>query len=113
MDPEVRHPGQQAMTHVRKLCEDATDGIGLMTDMPQACTIEIIERTTPDAMDYHENGAGILKPNEMRINGTPVYVSADHPLIVHEIDLRDRDEVKVTLTLFARLVHIGAESTEK
>jgi hypothetical protein len=113
MDPEVRHPGQQAMTHVRKLCEDATDGIGLMTDMPQACTIEIIERTTPDAMDYHEHGEGFLKPNAIRINGMPIHVSADHPIIVHEMDLHAGDVAKVTLTLFARLVHIGAESTEK
>ncbi len=76
-------------------------------ELPDVADIEIIERTT----ETDRSGAGgIVVPNEIRINGKPVMVPAESPIILHEIDLKNLDSVKVTLTLFARVVHIGHET---
>jgi hypothetical protein len=73
---------------------------------PAAAVIEIVERgrTTDDTTQ-----GSVVVPDEVRINGTPLLTSADHPVHVHEIDVTDRDLVCVTLTLFARRVVIAAE----
>ncbi|MFE3279674.1 hypothetical protein [Nocardia sp. NPDC059239] len=56
-----------------------------------------------------EQGFGVVLPNEIQINGTPVLVPSDRPVIVHEIALGDGDLACMTLTLLARRVFIGAE----
>lgn len=76
-----------------------------MTDRAQACVIEIVERTT----DPIESGQPIV-PNEIRINGHPVQAPKDKPVRVHDIEIDGGDVVQVTLTLFARIVHIGEEA---
>ena len=69
---------------------------------PQACTIEIVERTDdPDPL--------VILPNEIRINGTPVLAPDDEPVEVHGISVSSGDIVKVTLTLYAKRVTIAAE----
>lgn len=68
----------------------------------EGALIEIIERTdSPDP--------GFIVPNEIRINGTPLYCPDDEPITVHEMEIESRDVVKVTLTLLAKRVTIGAE----
>lgn len=74
---------------------------------PVACEIEIVERLPGEVHD----DMGIV-PNDVRINGTSVLVSASDPVIVHQMDFADRDVVRVTLTLLARAIHVHAESGE-
>jgi len=71
--------------------------------VPDAAFIEIVEKTDK------EPAYGVIVPDEVRINGIPLLVPADHDIVVHEIDLRAHGAVMVTLTLFARRVVIGAE----
>lgn len=69
---------------------------------PEACTIEIVERTNdPDPL--------VIVPNEIRINGTPVLAPGDEPVEVHGISVSSEDVVKVTLTLYAKRITIAAE----
>lgn len=69
---------------------------------PEACTIEIVERTNdPDPL--------AILPNEIRINGRPVLAPNDEPVEVHGISVSGEDVVKVTLTLYAKRVTIAAE----
>ena len=70
--------------------------------VPEAALIEIIEKTD-------SANPLVIVPNEVRINGIPLLVPADHAITVHEIDLGVRDAVMVTLTLFARRVVMGTE----
>lgn len=63
--------------------------------------IEIIEHGDADS------GVGIVCPSEVRINGVPVMASAQHPVIIHEIDVNNRNAVYVTMTFIARRVRIG------
>jgi hypothetical protein len=68
-----------------------------------APVIEIIEHVgKPSAI-------GVIVPNDVRINGQSLLVSADDPVVVHEISLTNRETVRVTLTLFARRVVISEE----
>lgn len=70
--------------------------------IPDGALIEIIERTNdPDPK--------VILPNEVRINGVPLLAPRDEPVIVHEMSTSAEDVVRVTLTLFARRVVIGAE----
>jgi hypothetical protein len=73
---------------------------------PTGAVIEIIERgrSTTDS-----GGGSVVTPNEVRINGQPLFASADHPVVVHEINSSGDDVVRVTLTLIARRVTIAAE----
>lgn len=74
-----------------------------MPPIPDGALVEIIERTDqPDPK--------VIVPNEVRINGIPLLASADDPVIVHEMAVQSNDVVRVTLTLLARRVVIGAES---
>lgn len=77
-----------------------------MTDA-RGAVIEIVERRKDP--DDGSVGASIIVPDEVRINGQALLASADHPIKVHEIEIKDRDCVLVTLTLFARRVTIAAE----
>lgn len=72
----------------------------------QACDIEIIERTSAANIAA---GRGIVVPNEIRINGRPVLAPASNPVFVHGISINAGEFVQVTLTLFARVVHVSQE----
>ncbi|WP_031189827.1 MULTISPECIES: hypothetical protein [Streptomyces] len=63
--------------------------------------IEIIERCT------NADEAGVLVPNEIRINGASVVIPAGANIRIH--DITDSDLVTVTLTVFARSISIRAE----
>jgi hypothetical protein len=74
--------------------------------LPPAAVIEIVERglRTDDTA-----GGSIVVPDEVRINGQALLV-AQHGIKIHEMELGGpADVVRVTLTLFARRVVIGAE----
>jgi hypothetical protein len=76
-------------------------------EIPDACDIEIIERTT----DTDRDGAhGIVVPNEIRINGKRVLTPQAHPPIIHEITTEGHQPVMVTITLFARTVSVSHET---
>jgi hypothetical protein len=69
--------------------------------------IEIVERrpADPDTGASHD----IVVPNEIRINGMKLLSPDKHPVKVHEIELKDRDAVLVTLTLFAKRILVSHE----
>jgi hypothetical protein len=70
---------------------------------PQGAYVEIVEKVKD------ESAFGIIVPNEVRINGTPLLVPDDEPITVHEVSTSAHDVVKVTLTLFARRVEFKSE----
>jgi hypothetical protein len=76
-------------------------------DIPDCCDIEVIEYTDTDD---RSGAAGVVVPREVRINGKPVLVPREAPIVVHEMVIGDREAVQVTLTVFARLVKIGHET---
>lgn len=77
-----------------------------MTVSPSGAVVEIIER---GATVDRANSAGVVVPNEIRLNGVPMYAPADRPVTVHQVDMAGNELACVTLTLFARRVLIGAE----
>ncbi|SLG39827.1 Uncharacterised protein [Mycobacteroides abscessus subsp. abscessus] len=81
----------------------------MTTPVPDACDIEIIERTRDESRD---GGHGIVVPNEIRINGKPVLAPADTPVVVHGMEIGKHEPVRVTLTLFARVVKVSHETVE-
>lgn len=81
-----------------------------MSPDARGALIEIVERRRKPIED--SAAASTVIPDEVRINGQPLMVSADRPITIHEIDIKDRECVLVTLTLFARRVLIGAEEEE-
>lgn len=78
--------------------------------IPDGALIEIIERGDSD-LDFPQ----VVIPNEVRINGVPILMSGDDEIIIHEnrIGVDGREMVKVTMTMFARRVVIGAEGVAK
>ncbi len=72
---------------------------------PRAAVIEIVEKCKS------EDATGIIVPNEIRINGSPVLCPANDTVTIHEVSLSDKDAVKVTLTLWARRVEFKSEVT--
>lgn len=77
------------------------------TDIPDCCDIEVIEYTDSDD---RSGAAGVIVPREVRINGKPVLVPREAPVVVHEMTIGEREAVQVTLTVFARLVKISRET---
>lgn len=78
-----------------------------MTDeQPKACEIEIVERRPATDIGHGDP----IVPNEIRINGHPVLAPKDKPVRVHDIQIDGSELVQVTMTVFARLVHIGEEA---
>lgn len=75
--------------------------------VPDAAVIEIVEKGA--STDGKTGVYTIVAPTEVRINGIPLLCSADEPIVVHEISTKYPDAIRVTLTLFARRVFIGAE----
>lgn len=87
-----------------------------MTREPNSAVIEIVE-TRGDSADAV---GGLIKPNEVRINGQKLWVPKGEPIKVHAIEMNgpdgEGDEVlQVTLTLWARRVFMGhaSESPER
>jgi hypothetical protein len=75
--------------------------------------VEIVERVPYEKLgDAIENG--IIRPNEIRINGTPILCPRDEQVVeVHSMKIGgDDDLVKVTLTMWARHIRIGHEHIE-
>jgi hypothetical protein len=77
--------------------------------------VEIVERVPFEKLgDAIENG--IVRPNEIRINGTPILCPNDQETIeVHSMSLGGDFEdglVRVTVTMWARHVRIGHEHIE-
>lgn len=73
--------------------------------------VEIVERrhnTTSQAEVDRMTGGGYIKPNEVRINGTPVAVPRDSEIFVSELK-SENDAVQVSMTMFARRVVVAAE----
>jgi hypothetical protein len=79
---------------------------------PRGAVVEILERLRP-GVDPDEPPA-LIVPDEVRVNGVPLLVSVDGP-VVERIDCGEHREpgvVRVTLTLFARRVLIDAVPAE-
>jgi hypothetical protein len=72
----------------------------------KAAVVEIVERGK--SVDDSKPNDGVIVPNDIRINGQSILCEAGS-VRVHEMDLAGHDTVRVTLTLFARRVVIGAE----
>jgi hypothetical protein len=71
---------------------------------PRAGIIEIYERRAEPAKEI---GPGsIIAPNEIRLNGVPLYCPEDSPVVVERIAVDGSEPVRVTLTLYARRVII-------
>lgn len=69
----------------------------------RGAVVEIYER----GGDNTDVGPGsILAPNEIRINGVPVYCPDDAPPVVERICVDQPGAVRVTLTVYARRVII-------
>jgi primosomal protein N' len=80
--------------------------------------IEIVERVPADQLEQFED-AGYLVPNEVRIEGIPLAVPYGEGIEVHGIVIptdkapSDGNAIaKVTLTLFARVIHMGHEAQQ-
>ena len=73
----------------------------------KAAVVEIVERSK--TLDDTKVGGDLIVPDDIRINGQSVLCEGGS-LKVHEMDLAGTSIVKVTLTLFARRVIIGAEN---
>lgn len=82
-------------------------------DIPRGAVVEIYERHR-NGEPVPEVGPGsILVPNEIRINGVPVWCPEDSPVVVERIEVRgSSDAVRVTLTLYARRVVIDDAPAE-
>jgi hypothetical protein len=83
---------------------------------PVPAYIEIVERVPAHRLEHFEE-TGYLIPNEVRIEGIPLAVPRGEDITVHGIVLptdkapTDGDAIaKVTLTVFARVVHMGHEA---
>ena len=77
---------------------------------PVGAVIEVIERRREPAPDVE--GADLIVPTEIRVNGQRLLTPKGHPVKVHQITLSEFDAVLVTLTVFAKRVVIGAEDAE-
>lgn len=67
---------------------------------PDGADIEIIERRSGTS-----EGAKVVLPNEVRINGVAVALPKDRPIVIDPIDF-DHPATTVTITMFARRVSI-------
>jgi hypothetical protein len=69
---------------------------------PEFATIEILE--VPGEPD------SAVIPNELRINGVPLYTSADEPITISPIEIggRGSESVLVTVTFIAKRVVVGS-----
>lgn len=82
-----------------------------MADFPKPVVLEVVERRDQPAEPGSVEEALVI-PNEVRINGQPLWMDENDPIIVHEINVRAHGLIKVTLTLVARRIVIGADKSE-
>jgi len=79
---------------------------------PQPAYVEILEPVkgaeTLEEAEAHLDG--MIVPRVVRLNGIPLRVPRGHRIEVHEMAVDGEDVLKVTLTLFARRVVVGAEA---
>ncbi len=75
----------------------------------QPALVEIVERKRRYDPDSEQAGEHLIRPNEVRINGTPLLVPAGETITVHDLSLNNDDLVQVTLTLWARRVVVQSE----
>jgi hypothetical protein len=76
----------------------------------EAAYVEIVERVPFDQLGTAVE-RGIVMPTEVRINGAPLLCPKDDPVEIHTIRIGE-DAVKVTLTLWARMIKVGHEHVE-
>lgn len=79
--------------------------------MPEPVYLEVVERV-PGAQTQDDADAwtkGFVRPNAVRLNGQPLAVPRGEQIAVERIEVDGEDLLKVTLTLFARRVILGAE----
>lgn len=79
-----------------------------MSDRPVGAVIEIIERRAQPTNPEHVAG-DVICPDEIRLNGQTLLMPPGSPVTVHEMEIRERDAVLVTLTVFAKRIVIGVE----
>lgn len=81
-----------------------------MSKWNDCAIIEIVENRTGEP---GPGTRGLIKPNEVRINGQALWAPKGKPITVHEIvmngsdDDPDHEVLQVTLTLWARRVFLG------
>jgi len=80
-----------------------------MSEQPQGAVIEIVEKRPARQSGSRSD---LIVPNEVRINGQALLMPADSPVQVHGIEIRERDAVLVTLTVFAKRITVAAEEPE-
>lgn len=79
-----------------------------MSEQPQGAVIEIVEKRSACQSGPHSD---LIVPNEVRINGQALLMPKGAPVKVHDIEIRDRDAVLVTLTLFAKRITVSVEES--
>lgn len=77
---------------------------------PDAALIEIVEKRKTDTGE--SGAAGILVPNEVRINGIPLLCPQQEFIVLRDLTIGGQEAVQITLTLFARRVEIKSEVSE-
>jgi hypothetical protein len=73
--------------------------------IPDAATIEIVELRR-DEQEPWPPAHGVVCPNQVLINGTPVLMPLGAEVVIH--DIKHGEPLTVTLTLHARAIIIGA-----
>ena len=73
-----------------------------------AVHIEVVEKADIP-FDPDVPGSGVMRVSEVRLNGVPLLVPAEEGITVHEVSTTGDRPVKVTLTLFARLIEYKRE----
>jgi len=79
---------------------------------PQPAYVEILEpvRGAQTIEEAEAQLDGMIVPRVVRLNGVPLRVPRGEAITLHETEVSGEDVVKVTLTLFARRIVIGAEA---
>lgn len=77
-------------------------------DQPSGAVIELVERHSEDRKPEAGPESFVL-PNELRINGNPVYAAYDAPIVVHEVSVSGEpgSPFVVTVTVQCRELVFG------
>lgn len=70
-----------------------------MTAVPEPVFLEVVDTAASD-------GSGGLMPTEVRLNGVPLAVAPDSPIVLHEIAVKPGQLVTATLTLVVSAVSV-------
>jgi hypothetical protein len=91
------------------MAADAPEATSGLPGNARGAIIEILERHLPDNPTA-DDGAQILVPNLLRINGAEIWGPADHPVVIGPLSLKlGSDLVDVTVQMLARLIKPGDE----